>query len=472
MITMPFIVRKLGVERFGLLSLAWVVLSYSQVFDLGLGRAAVKFVAEALARGEKERVGSIVSAAATVQLIIGTVGGLILISLAPFLAETALKLPPELKTEALWTFRLLGLAVPLILLSGSFSGALQGAHRFDLVNAVRIPVSSLVYVAAVLGAFLDLTIPSIIGLSLLVWLGALVAFLVLYTRYIDGFARFSFSVFQQLLSFGGWVTVSSVVAPILVYLERFLLGTLVSVAAVAYYTAPYEAVTRAFWVLPSALSITLFPAFSSFTARGEKEAIARVFARAVKFLVLSVGFGASIVFAFADLILRFWLGPEYAVNGAWAMRLVALGALINSLARVPFVALQGAGRPDLTAKFHLLELPFYVGIAWILVSVAGVAGAATAWALRVALDAGLLFWAALRVHDLSPGFLKENGLLSAVVGVATCGLGLLLVRVFLGTDTINILAILLVGLAFLTVAWMVLLDEADRRIVMNLVSRR
>jgi len=37
--TIPFIVRGLGTERFGFLSLAWVVLGYFAIFDLGLGRA-------------------------------------------------------------------------------------------------------------------------------------------------------------------------------------------------------------------------------------------------------------------------------------------------------------------------------------------------------------------------------------------------------------------------------------------------
>mgnify|MGYP000179830194 CR=1 FL=1 len=72
--TVPFIVRGLGPERFGLLSIAWVVLSYSAVFDLGLGRASTKFVAEALARGERERVSSIVAAAVTAQGILGVAG--------------------------------------------------------------------------------------------------------------------------------------------------------------------------------------------------------------------------------------------------------------------------------------------------------------------------------------------------------------------------------------------------------------
>jgi len=41
-LTIPFIVHGLGTERFGLLSLAWVILGYFTIFDLGLGRATTK----------------------------------------------------------------------------------------------------------------------------------------------------------------------------------------------------------------------------------------------------------------------------------------------------------------------------------------------------------------------------------------------------------------------------------------------
>uniref|UniRef100_UPI0034E2C47B oligosaccharide flippase family protein n=1 Tax=Methanothrix sp. TaxID=90426 RepID=UPI0034E2C47B len=55
-LTIPFVVRGLGTDRFGLLSLAWVVLGYFTIFDLGLGRATTKYVAEALGKGEGDRI--------------------------------------------------------------------------------------------------------------------------------------------------------------------------------------------------------------------------------------------------------------------------------------------------------------------------------------------------------------------------------------------------------------------------------
>jgi O-antigen/teichoic acid export membrane protein len=54
--TIPFIIQGMGIERFGLLSLAWVVLGYFAIFYLGLGRATTKFVVEALGKDEEEQV--------------------------------------------------------------------------------------------------------------------------------------------------------------------------------------------------------------------------------------------------------------------------------------------------------------------------------------------------------------------------------------------------------------------------------
>jgi O-antigen/teichoic acid export membrane protein len=39
MVAIPPLVRGLGIDRFGLLSLVWVIIGYFSFFDLGLGRA-------------------------------------------------------------------------------------------------------------------------------------------------------------------------------------------------------------------------------------------------------------------------------------------------------------------------------------------------------------------------------------------------------------------------------------------------
>ena len=51
-LSVPYIIIKLGPDRFGLLSLAWIVIGSLSSFDLGMGRATTKYVAEALGRGD------------------------------------------------------------------------------------------------------------------------------------------------------------------------------------------------------------------------------------------------------------------------------------------------------------------------------------------------------------------------------------------------------------------------------------
>jgi len=84
--------------------------------------------------------------------------------------------------------------------------------------------------------------------------------------------------------------------------------------------------------------------------------------------------------------LRIWLGADFAQHSFRVLQWLAAGVFPQSLAQVPFALVQGAGRPDLTAKLHLIELPLYMlALCW-LISMYGVEGAAMAWTARVAVD--------------------------------------------------------------------------------------
>jgi len=110
----------------------------------------------------------------------------------------------------------------------------------------------------------------------------------------------------QLASLGGWVVVSTVVSPILVYLDRFLIGSLVTMSAVAYYIAPYEVVAR-LWVFPGSLGATLFPAFSSLAPHDRAARLGFLLSRTFKWLLLGVGPVVAILVAFARDFLQLWL---------------------------------------------------------------------------------------------------------------------------------------------------------------------
>lgn len=475
-VSIPFIIRGLGIERFGLLSLVWVVLGYFTVFDLGIGRATTKYVAEELGKGDGEQLPQLVWTAVTVQVLLGLVGTLVLAIVTPLvLAKHILNIPPELVQEARDTLYILALAIPVVLVSGSFSGVLEAAQRFDLENAVKMPSSALTYLLPLVGVVLGMRLPGIVALILLVRCMAMSAFVLLSLRTFPSLKGVLVkpSLFPRLFCYGGWITISAIAAPFLAYLDRFLIASLLSMGALAYYSAPYEAVVR-LGIVPASLSMTLFPAFSALDGSKDRRRTDILFARAVKFVLVTLGPIVLVAALYAEQALQVWLGASFAIESAAVFRILAIGVLVNAIAYIPFTLLQGTGRPDLPAKFHLLELPIYVGVAWLLVNRWGIAGAAWAWTLRMVLDALLLFAAASRVHGLSPRSLRSSGAGHAFCALLTLGGACYALSRLAGGLPLVALGLLLAGLLvlFAWYAWQRILDDADRGAIRSALKPR
>jgi O-antigen/teichoic acid export membrane protein len=395
---MPIITRHLGETRFGLLGLTLALLEYSGLFDFGLGVATTKHVAERLARGDGE-VSHLVAGSVVSQTAFGCVGGLLFALAAPFLVEHVFVIPEALKPEALAVFRVLAAMIPATLLLMSLRGILEAAHRFDLSNAIRVPGSVASFVIPAAAASAGYSLPAIMVMLLVARLVVCAVTIGAVSRAIPGLRwrlPEDWSMLRPLLTFGGWMSISNVISPLLIYLDRFLLGALIGLAAVGYYTAPFDGVIRLL-IVPGSLVNALFPSVSGMNAVGDRVALTRVFSKAVRNISLILAVPALALMLFGPALLRLWLGEVFAEQGGLAIRILAFGVLANAVAHVPSSFIAALGRPDISAKFHVLELALHVPLAWWLITHYGVTGAAIAWTTRVTFDATLLFFAAARV---------------------------------------------------------------------------
>jgi O-antigen/teichoic acid export membrane protein len=158
-----------------------------------------------------------------------------------------------------------------------------------------------------------------------------------------------------------------------------------------------------------------------------------------------------------------WLGVEFADNSSFVLQWLAVGVFINSIAQIPFALVQGAGRPDLTAKMHLIELPFYLLTLWWLLGVYGIKGAAIAWVVRAIIDTLILF---VMVWWLLPNTkaCMWNSLLRIIIAifffiVAGSTVGLFIKGMFLiGTLIV-----------FIVVTWLWLLASDERRMLKKII---
>lgn len=399
---LPLLTRSLGPARFGLLGMSWAFLEYLTLFDVGLGKATVRYVADALARGLDD-VSQITSVSLASQLCVGTVAGVLLGLMSPLLVQRVFHVQGGLRGEATALFIVVGVNLPVVLAVNTLRGVLEGAQRFDVSNLLRIPSSvGSVLIPAVL-AWRGYTLPSMM-LWVLGWrvLTALVLGIAI-TRAVPGFRPElprDWRRLRGLISFGGWVAVSGVVSPLLVYFDRFALGARSGLAAVGYYTAPYEAITRLL-MIPVSLISALFPLLTGLGVVVAGNQINRLFASSMRAVIAVMCIPALMALLFAPQVLGWWMGPAYAAAGSGGLRILSVGVLINSVAQLPYTFLEASGRPDVPAKFHLLELAIYLPVAWYLVGRFGINGAAIAWTSRVAFDTLLLLLAARRIVPVS-----------------------------------------------------------------------
>jgi O-antigen/teichoic acid export membrane protein len=217
---------------------------------------------------------------------------------------------------------------------------------------------------------------------------------------------------SPLLRFGGWMSVSNLVGPVMVTFDRFLVGSLISMAAVAFYSVPFEVVTK-LSLIPIAMAGVLFPAFSAAVV-SDRGRLIFLYECGVKYLFLALFPVTLIVIAFAPDALRWWLGADFARNSAPVAQALAVAIFLNSLGHIPFAHVQSCGRPDLTAKLHLVELPFYLGLLFWLARSMGIEGVAIAWLVRISLDTLLLFF-------FSWQLLPENRFVTARLPWLTAG---------------------------------------------------
>ena len=264
LLCVPPLVAALGIERFGVLGLAWMVLGYFGMFDFGLAQSTTRFVSTATARGEQRGVRGLVLGSLALHLILGLAGAAAFALLVPWFV-TVFELPPPLVEETRVALYWLAASVPVMVLSAALRGALEGLQRFDVVNLIRVPASIVNYAGPLVALGFGTGLPLVVGVIVAARCVVLVAYALAVARLVPRAApgeRVTGAQLVALASYGGWLTASNFLNPVIIAADRFIIGATVSVAAVAFYVTPYEIITKG-WILSASLMGAMFPLFAS-----------------------------------------------------------------------------------------------------------------------------------------------------------------------------------------------------------------
>jgi O-antigen/teichoic acid export membrane protein len=386
--TVPPYLKLIGDVRFGVLSLVWVFLGYFGLFEMGLGRATSKYIAQ-LKNDPGETRESVFWTALLVNLAVGSIGGFLLWAVASVTMPFWLKAGGDIQTEVARSMPWLAAAVPVATLTSVLVGALEGREEFAAINSQQIG-ATVVFQLVPLGiaAWLGPRIDWLVAASVLTRVATNVPLFVFCVRRVPlrSMPRINREWVVRLWRFGIWITVSGIASPILTSLDRFVIGFAQGAQAVTYYAIPYGFASKLL-VFPSSISRALFPRFSAQQSSGAKQMGVRAVLGLASILTPIV----VMAILATDPFFRLWIGPAAAARCSHAGALLLIGIWVNALAYIANGLLQAQGRPDVPAKFHVAEIIPFVLVLWAGVHFGGVTGAAIAWCIRAAGDAVLLF---------------------------------------------------------------------------------
>ncbi|MBV8398359.1 MAG: flippase [Acetobacteraceae bacterium] len=453
----PLLVHKLGVPRWGVFTLALSLVGMFGVFDFGVGRVLARTVAEHLGEGRGDEAASVVWTGTVLVTIFGVVGALLGSLFVPYLVRSVLTVPPELHRQTILGLYVLAAAGPLIVLNGALWGVMSAFQKFAAANLANIPVLVMYYLGPLAILYVYDSLIGVMAVLVVCRAAITVAYWMICLRSMPALrnARFDLGAIRPMLAFGSWITVSNVIYPVMLYLDRFVIGSLLSVSATAYYATPADLMNR-FWLVPIAVMNAVFPAMAT-EFRADPARTAAMLRRSMIFISATVFPGCLCAIVLPGPLLEIWLGHDFSQHAAPILRWFGIGMFIQCLVFVPAGLLDSLGRFDITAKLLAAETAIFIPLLFLLVSKFGIEGAACAWLIRVSLAFGASLTMAGRLY---PPVRAE---IWRVLPVLAAGLVLMALPLLASALIVQLALMAFVMLTYLALLWLHSLTMDERR---------
>ena len=417
----PYVISKIGVEGYGVWTLAYIFINCITYVDLSLNTAYVKYISEYYTKRDYQKMNEVINTGGFFYLFFALIVASLLFPLKSlFLA--LFKIPSPLLNDALFVFYAILFFVLIAKIFEAFLYVLVGMQRMDVSNSITMTVNF----ARVIGVFVFLERGwGLKGLALneiLMILSYNLALVIQAKRLLPeikiGRKFVKMERWKELFRFGVKLYVSGISTLTHSQFDKLILSHISGLRFVTYYDLGAK-VVRSSRDLLLLLTAALVPAVVELKAEGEEEKVFLLYQRSTKYLV---AFGLPLFFfaiATAPEILRVWLGNDYH-ESVLVLRILAVGYFANLTTGTLTSTVQGIGKPILQMRASLFTLLLNIPLSLFLISKVGYWGAAMGTSLAMVLGGSYFFYSFHRTVQKSLfNFLKRSfslPLMSSILG--------------------------------------------------------
>jgi O-antigen/teichoic acid export membrane protein len=246
LLVMPYLIRTLGPNTYGLWILIGTMTGYFGVLDLGINAALGRLIAAHRAREEHRQVNEVMSTACALLMIVFLIV-CVATCVALVLFPRLFAVPPEHALDVRYSLILVGLNLACAFPASIFSGFLWGHERFDLQNAIDIPVLILRTVLSLTAVSLAAPLASLGAIVFGVNALGSIAKMVLCFR-IDPALRISRAhvrsgKVREIFSLGWWMSIISWSRTLIPQIAPTVIGARLGSSAVTTFAVARQLVT-------------------------------------------------------------------------------------------------------------------------------------------------------------------------------------------------------------------------------------
>ncbi len=401
LVLMPFTLRILGDDHYGMWVFINAIAGYSGLLNLGFGQTLSRYVSAYHAQGDSERLNRVVNLIGVIYLATSTLA----VTIAAVVAWLAPTLWPQSlipATEMRLVILLLGINTAIGILGSVFGGVLLGLQRWDLERAMLVSSSlarfglTLFFLTNRESGLLMMALITL-GTTLvenggLVWAASRQAPELRFGR-----RYLSRETFHECAHFGTFSMLDMVAAKVIENTDSIVIGCVLGPAAIV----PYNVASRLCQLIVKPLQLIgqiCLPQAGAYHATGQIHMLRELVTKGMGLaLLLIAGYfiGASF---FGPMLMQTWLGKTY--HDAQLLMMVMLSAqLVGTPMKVVSGVLYGMGDARRPALTYILEAFGKLMLSLLLIVPFGLVGAAIATAVPMVLvELGLLLPYAL--HQL------------------------------------------------------------------------
>jgi O-antigen/teichoic acid export membrane protein len=378
-ISLPVISRALSQAEFGFFTILLSAVGFFAVLDLGLGRAAVRYVSQALERKDHAAAWRVVVRTFWLLLLLSGVLALVLFGL-DFWGAPSISITDGDRAHqcAFWISLSM---LPAMAGVVALRACLEATEDFAWLGMVQAAVGISTYGLPLLILMVS---PNVIAFMALIVLGRYIFLLALWLR-VRSILRLwrwegmrASSLRLDFLRFSGWLMLSNLVGAIIVYGDRAIVASVFPHELAGLYNVPIEFISRLV-IAANALATVVFPMFSRQALGGNAYTSYRLLIYVFVVITLVPFFVLAVL---SSPMINMLFGGAFWRSSGELPAILVIGVMMQCLNVLSLAMLTAVGEVRGPAVLYFLELPIYLAFVYVAARGGDLVWVAVVWSAR------------------------------------------------------------------------------------------